>query len=365
MIILPDRNIPKSKFLMPVNKKEWMPSSQAIFKDEFGNDSIRTFFVVKAVLNDGFVKWKGTFFDRDDFDAFLFSIATGTLKYERHLWKLCFPEWHPDIGENLSYEFASFTYITSTSSGLSYTIPTDWDNSNNFIDCIGGGGSGCAFNSTNSNSRASGGGGGAWARRTNYETSPSTVIGYTVATGGAAKTDSAANLTEVGGDSGGGTVFGASVVSATGGGGGNGATNTTASGGAGGSPGGDYTSGFSGGAGATCSASVSNGGGGGAAGPRGRGNPQFTSSGTGSGGTGDGGNTASDSNGTYYSASPAYGAGGGGSGGLSGGTYGAGGGGQRSLNATVSSGAGRQGLIVISYEPYVSRPFFNLPTLGL
>jgi hypothetical protein len=35
------------------------------------------------------------------------------------------------------------------------------------------------------------------------------------------------------------------------------------------------------------------------------------------------------------------------------------------LNATVSSGAGRQGLIVISYEPYVSRPFFNLPTLGL
>lgn len=55
MIILPDKNIPRAKFLMPQHKSEWRTSSQAQLKDQFGNENVKMFRVV-ARLRDGYKK---------------------------------------------------------------------------------------------------------------------------------------------------------------------------------------------------------------------------------------------------------------------------------------------------------------------
>jgi hypothetical protein len=79
MIILPDKNIPRAKFLMPVHSKEWRTPSLAQPKDVFGNENV-TKFRINAKSNDGVVVWSGWFDDREDFDAFLHAIVLGTLK---------------------------------------------------------------------------------------------------------------------------------------------------------------------------------------------------------------------------------------------------------------------------------------------
>ena len=84
MIILPDKNIPRAKFLMPVAKKEWMIPSLSKPKDQFGNED-RTYFRIRAFTNDGKICWNGLYEDRDDFDAVLFAIAEGTLKYQKEI----------------------------------------------------------------------------------------------------------------------------------------------------------------------------------------------------------------------------------------------------------------------------------------
>ena len=127
---------------MPVLKREWMTPSVTQRKDEFGNEN-RTCFKLKARLNDGFTKWTGWFEDREDFDAFLWALVKGTLKYERELWDLSLPNWDPDIGENVTYEFATVTFLTTTGANT-YYVPSDWDSSGSKIDCIGGGGGGGA-----------------------------------------------------------------------------------------------------------------------------------------------------------------------------------------------------------------------------
>ena len=101
MIILPDKNIVRTKFLIPVPEFEWRDPSQAQQKDQLGNSVFRTSFRIRARLNDGFVKWTGWFDSRNDYDAFLWAIVTGMLKYQKEIWKLPTPQWHPDIGIDL------------------------------------------------------------------------------------------------------------------------------------------------------------------------------------------------------------------------------------------------------------------------
>jgi hypothetical protein len=125
MIILPDKNTPRAKILMPVHKNEWRTPSTAQLKDQFNNEN-RTLFGIRARLSDGYVKWRGVFQDRDDFDAFIFAIVTDTLKYQRELWDLPNVRWDPEISIGTTYEFVTYRYITTPSSGNgTYTVPTD------------------------------------------------------------------------------------------------------------------------------------------------------------------------------------------------------------------------------------------------
>lgn len=160
MIILPDRNVARAKFLMPMNKRDWRTLSRAQIKN-FKGDENHSMFRIRAKLNDGFVKWVGWFDDREDFDAFLWAITTDTLKYERALWDLPNVSWSPDIGENLSYDFATTTFLTTAGSLQSYSTPIDWNNGNNIIECIGGGGGGGVVRRTSGNAAYGAGGGGA------------------------------------------------------------------------------------------------------------------------------------------------------------------------------------------------------------
>ena len=123
MIILPDKNIPKSKILLPVQKKMWRQSSQRSGLFQIENNII---FKVSAKLNDGYTVWRGWFHDRNDADEFLFSLINGSLPFERKIWDTFDETWHhihgfsklgwrPDLGENLHYDFHVQTFLTHTS----------------------------------------------------------------------------------------------------------------------------------------------------------------------------------------------------------------------------------------------------------
>ena len=71
MIILPDRNIPRSKVLMPMRLRDYAPSQRTC---TFGIEN-QTRFRLTARLHDGHIAWKGYFDDRDDADAFLAALA--------------------------------------------------------------------------------------------------------------------------------------------------------------------------------------------------------------------------------------------------------------------------------------------------
>ena len=394
MIILPDKNIPRAKFLMPVRKKEWMLPSDYTYRDQFNNAGIRITFNIKARLNDGHVVWHGIFHDREDFDAFLWAIANKTLKYERELWKLPTPEWHNDIGEHVVFEFATTTLLTTTGAG-SYTLPADWNVAGNAIYVIGGGSTGGCAISTTAFAHAPGGGGGGYRGIVNYNTITSGSVSYSVGAQGAAAsvtgTASATAVSSLGSStrwntsdlvgsaatgtvssttSGGATTRGtgggssglAGSVGSTGGNGGSNSQNGSATGGggaAGTSSTGSTTtvSGLSGvepvNASATNTAYAGGAGGllavGGTAGGGNGGNDASN------GGGGGGGAVASNANST----------------GGNGGTYGAGGGGAavRSITASRSATAGRgaQGLISVSYQPIAAASSVgtNMPMLGM
>ena len=215
-------------------------------------------------------------------------------------------------------------YLTS---GSQWTVPNDWDNTENIVHVIGGGGS---FGGT------TGGGGGGYARKSNIALTKGQVVSY-----------------QIDGPGGGGStwLFNPSTVCATGGNvgspgsgtagdvvhtGGSGAGGTTG-GGAGGAAG-PYGDGISGG-------SASPGGGAGGAGDANLG---------GAGGAGavlGGTNAGPGSPGNEFG--NGYGSGGGGGGGSfgfnggAGGSYGGGGGGQ----SQAGGGTGAQGLIAIEYTP--------------
>jgi hypothetical protein len=168
--------------------------------------------------------------------------------------------------------------------GTSWTVPVDWNSSNNIIHMIGAGGGG-ANAAVSGNNRAAGGagGGGGYRVLSNQTLTPSSSIPYTIGT-------SFANA------SGGNTTFNTTNI-AGGGGVGTATTTPSSSGGAGGT--GTFAGG-AGGAGAFGTAALTGygtGGGGGAGGPLGVGGAggagaSGTTSITGGGGGGNGGGSA-------------------------------------------------------------------------
>lgn len=388
MIILPDKNIVRTKVLMPVPKREWIPPSASQLRDQFGNCN-KTQFAITGRLNDGFVVWRGVFDDRNDADAFLFSIITGSIRFEKELWRLPTPYWHPDVGENISYSFAVETFLTSpTGTNQTYTRPADWNNNNNSVEVIGGGGRG-ADNNSSSQTAIGGAGGGAYSKQNNI--SISSTATYRIGAGAQTAFTNGGDTWFNGAD------LASSSVGAKGGSGTSGTNQSGKTGGAAAS--GIGTTKYSGGTGGSAIFGTNNrggGGGGGAAGPNGAGN-NGTNGGTGvggnggSGGAGSGGaggsgavgsssTATSGGNGTDLETSPAYGSGGGGGGGsgdgggsgvynigASGGGYGGGGGGAGRViqfpGGGYASGNGGGGIVKITYSP--SSTSTNMPILGL
>lgn len=347
--------MPHSGILLPQHSREWRTPSQAQAKDCFGNENA-TRFRIRAKLNDGHIVWTGWFDDRDDADAFLYAVALGNLHQERSLWDLPSPSWRPGMGEQLSYEFATLVFLTSpTGSNQTYTSLSDWNNSNNTVETLAGGGSGAPGNGGYGS--GAGGGGGGYSKISNFSFA---TPGTTTAT------------YQIGGVTGNswfnGATLGASSVGSIGG---TTATSNTANG-VGSTTSAVGTTKYAGGNGGgfTSGSNFGGGGGGGAAGPSGAGNvgaqePNGGTTGAAGGsadaGSGGAGGTPAagaiggvGGNGTEWDSS--HGSGGGGAGGGStsfaggaGGNYGgAGGGGGFSAGA---AGLGIQGIIVLTYTP--------------
>ncbi len=368
--------IKQDKILM--RNKNWF-NSQTRELDQFGNKD-HTFFRIRARLNDGHIKWTGIFYDRDDFDDFLDGIARDTLKYDRYLWNLPLVPWSPDIGDYVTYEFASVNIFTS-SPGSTQTVgrPVDWNDEDNSIECIGGGASGGL--TKDSRAAASGGGGGAYAKIVNYTALATNY--YSIGNFGASQSSSTG--TDYSGLAGTATWFGPSgspVVSADFGKAGIGGGNNL-----GGVSGGTlansigttlYKGGNSGSANAASPGAKAASGGGGAGQPTAAGGDSAavsTSGTSASDGGSSGGIGGAFSAGAVLTSAENGGAGtewvtvgsGGGGGGLAttagtgtsssgaGGNYGGGGGGTCALNSWIGvTGEGGQGLLVVTYSPKMS-----------
>jgi hypothetical protein len=268
-------------------------------------------------------------------------------------------------------------------SGTSMTIPADFNPSNNTIEALAGGGSGGAVHSVAGN--ASGGGASPYVALNNFNVAASASVFIQIGAGGAAV--SAGTNSTANGNAGTDTWLNKTTnaapssttngLLAKAGQGGAGNKSGSASGGAAGATasciGDTIVAGANGGNATLSLGSNPHGGagGGGAGGPDGAGNAGGNVSGSSSaqsaggssdagmdpGGVGGAAGGTDGGDGTYWSSSPAYGFGGGGGGsdsstGGDGGTYGAGGG-ASSSNSTNLSGAGSQGIIVITYTPAV------------
>ncbi|MES2135423.1 MAG: hypothetical protein V4449_04240 [Patescibacteria group bacterium] len=245
-------------------------------------------------------------------------------------------------------------------SGTSWSVPSDWSDTN-IIEVIGAGGSGANGVTTTA---GGGGGGGAYAKRSNI---PSLSGSITVQVGAVKDTMFNTDATTC-------SALGSTVVCAAKGG--------NASGGTGGSAGSTATGDSSNAGGAGGSGSGDGGGGGGAGGPNGTGAAGDTLSGGqgdgtagGAGGSAgfnecfslptDGGNGGNGDPGYEYDITPGHGSGGGGGGGGqgdvgftggtggTGGNYGSGGGGGAGRcggsGFPGGLGSGTQGLIIITY----------------
>jgi hypothetical protein len=395
MLILPDRNAPVGRLLLPQRKNEWRTPSNAQRKDHLGNEN-QTRFRLTGRLHDGHIAWRGWFDDREDADAFLLAVLTGSILVERELWRLPTPNWHPDFGEHLTYEFATVTFITTTGAGT-FTVPGDWNSATNTVGALGGG-AGAGRGQSGVGNR-SGGGGGAYSESANLSLTIGASISVQVGASGAGAT--VVNTTGgVGGDTWfNGVSLGAATIGAQGGQAGvNNATSTggaaasgtgttkksggssTVNGGGGSGGGGGAGANGDGGAGIGDTAgSTANGGGGGGGGNGGSAGSQ-NSAGTGGGGgagAASGGNGGAGGNanngvgaggldGTNFDASHGSGGGGGGGAGNTGGagatggvggSYGAGGGsgGPSNGGGQGNGAAGTQGLIYITYAFLITR----------
>ncbi len=252
--------------------------------------------------------------------------------------------------------------LTAAGAGT-WTVPADWNSSNNKIEVLGAGAGGASFNFTSAGSV--GGGGGAYSNITNLALTPGATVNYAIGTGGAGETSSKA--AQGGGDTWfNATVYASASVAAKGGS----AVSSGNTGGAGGAAAsGIGTVKFSGGNGGNSGTNNAGAGGGGAAGPDGNGvNGVAGASGSssnggaggagdnGSGGTGGIGGTSGSKAGGTGSASTISGGGGGGGyssdgNGGTGGTAGAGGGGGGSGDNPTIGGQAANGEIVITYTP--------------
>ncbi|CAB4123039.1 Concanavalin A-like lectin/glucanases superfamily [uncultured Caudovirales phage] len=282
------------------------------------------------------------------------------------------------------------TKVVTITSGSSWTVPTDWTNTNT-IDVIGGGAGGktAPGGGGGLNVSGGGGGGGAWSRISNLILTSGTSVSISVGVGGTANTVGGASWFN-------GSNLSVASVSAAGG--------SVGYGGGAGGAGGQTSAGignikFSGGGGGNIVGIYNGGGsgGGGAGGPIANGNVgiTFTSSTLGSnGGSGDGGSGGAGGGsgsgglgqtGTEYSITTTNppttvgsgGGGGGGAGGTSGyaggggGLYGGGGGGggAGSDNSLGVGGSGANGVIIISYTPAVTATttvaaWINISSIG-
>jgi hypothetical protein len=282
--------------------------------------------------------------------------------------------------------------------GTTWTVPSDWNNSNNTIYMIGGGASG-ATGAVSGNNRAAGGGGGGggYTAVTNFSTTPSTVINYQVGVAGTTTITAGSTTWNTGAYTAGGGTRGTATTTPTSAGGAGG-TGTYAGGtggagsfgtvaltgygaGAGGGAGGPNGVGGNGGSGfgSITAASAAGGGGGGNGGGSAGGNASLATAGAGGNNfSGTGGGTAGTTGGAGT-----FGGGGGGNTNLvnNGGTGGSGidisntlgGAGGRGANNTAANtglyggggsggyvatggaaqvgGSGSQGVIFIVYSP--------------
>ena len=188
-----------------------------------------------------------------------------------------------NLGNNLGIAFinglAQRAYSLTT--GTSWTVPADWNSSNNTIYMIGAGGGGATGAVSGNNRAAGGGGGGGYRLLTNQSLTPGAIVPYTIGT-------SAANT------AGSSTTFN-TTNTAGGGSAGTAATTPTSAGGAGGAGTFNGGTGGAGGFGTAVNTGYGSGGGGGAGGPNGTGGAGGTGIGTlysGGGGGGNGGGTA-------------------------------------------------------------------------
>jgi hypothetical protein len=301
------------------------------------------------------------------------------------------PRTAPAFVSETEYLFwsGSPTFFTATGAG-SDTAPSDWNSANNKIEVLGAGGSGGRSQRVDNNDTG-GGGGGAYSASTNLSITGGATCYYSIGSGGPRKTTNGA------GTAGGDTWFNKSsnaAPSATSDGalakgGAAGFYNTApTSGSAGGAAAsGVGTTKYSGGSSGFLNSAQTASGGGGAAGMNGAGNNSPNPSGANAASTGGsadagfggaagspaGGNNPGG-NGTEWSSS--YGSGGGGAGWCitgetnnqlagSGGNYGGAGGASCQYNTSGGqSGAGIQGLLVVTYTPTLLL-FPNAPMMGL
>lgn len=334
------------KLLLPQPKSAWRQASQ---RQCVSGPEDQTRYRLTARLDDGAIRWRGWFDDRDDFDEFLWALVQGSLIYERELWRLPSPQWHPDIGEGLTYDFATVVFLVSSpGSQINYTIPADWNSANNSIECIGGGGG--AGSGQGVRWAGTPGGGGGYSKVINKVYTPATVVKRIVAGTGI---NAGGGLGTKGGDSiFDGIVIATAACSAEGG---FGAPNFSTGGAGGRASQGIGTTKFSGGPGGNVTAG-GGGGGGGAAGPNGVGRSGGgTGGGDAAGGGGGGGNGGGTDGGNSLSGyegglggNNSLGYGGGSSGGVAlagAGTAGGGGGGGGGYGYTYRfPGAGGTGI---------------------
>lgn len=264
--------------------------------------------------------------------------------------------------------YDTFVYLTTTGANT-WTVPTDFNNSSNLFECVGGGGNGVM-----SNGGANvGGAGGTYAMTTNMTLTPGGSASYNISagntgdtwisnTGSAPGSSSAGALAKPALNSTTGCIGVVTFAGGTSGavnflrsGGGGGAAGPGGKGGNGGTPSGAGTQPAAGGGGAGSTAaggdaSTATPGTGGATGGGGGGSPP----GVGANGSGTAGTA-----GTNWATPSSKGSGGGGGGGRGNGNvggagalYGGGGGGQE--GTTNNAGAGAQGIIRISYIAVVN-----------
>lgn len=271
-----------------------------------------------------------------------------------------------DEGSSSNFTFNDPEYVPSTTGGgaqeviLSatgadtWTVPADWNSSNNTIECWGAGG-----NASQTSNQDGGGGGGAYSKTNNVTLTPSSSVDYFVGASGGQDTffgaasfgssvcaaEGGSNATSDSGAQGGQASNGIGDTKYSGGNGGADGAGTGSSQGGGGAAAGPDGDGGNGGN-STGGPSYFDGGGGGANGGT---NGGVNSAGTGNNGGGNGGSANGGSAGSDGGAGSSEARSGGGGGGYAGdgGLYG---GGAAGVGSASGTGLGAQGLIRIRYE---------------